>query len=128
MIAKLPPASKEVLLSKLDTEEGFDDDDTEAIELVGDSNLCVFGTSLIAQPAPIMQNNEFSDRDEGMMDAILEEACLVFEGQGLNGHERYQIDNEIDRELRDLGLDGDCLDEYDEDLGQEQQGSPSVLW
>lgn len=124
----LPEAAKDLVLQKVEEETGdvaedgdFDDPDDEAgggEELppgaVGGIDLCVMGTALRAPTmAEKAQLTRTDGKEENMMDDILEETGLVFQGQGLRGSQVKKdalYASPLEEEMRSLGLlDGACL-------------------
>uniref|UniRef100_A0A7S1S9X9 Uncharacterized protein n=1 Tax=Alexandrium catenella TaxID=2925 RepID=A0A7S1S9X9_ALECA len=113
IIEGLSPAAQELVVSRLDDEaledgDGEGEDDEEGVmELSGMDNLCVMGvglrppTSVQGVATKVVLTN---DNEETLMDGILEDAGLVFEGQGLKV--KPKTGSVLDEELHSLGLDG----------------------
>jgi hypothetical protein len=116
VLEQLTPAAKDILVSRL-AEEGEDledideaDGDEDCIELSGADGFCVLGVGLRphAEPCIISKMNVTTDGEECLMDAILEDTGLVFDGKALG--KKQPIKSALDEEL--LGLGG-FLDEVE---------------
>eukprot|EP00747_Dinoflagellata_sp_TGD_P186221 gnl/TRDRNA2_/TRDRNA2_43141_c0_seq1.p1 gnl/TRDRNA2_/TRDRNA2_43141_c0~~gnl/TRDRNA2_/TRDRNA2_43141_c0_seq1.p1 ORF type:complete len:540 (-),score=101.55 gnl/TRDRNA2_/TRDRNA2_43141_c0_seq1:81-1700(-) len=110
IVAGLSPAGQELLRGMLEDEEppdDFDDDDEDGdgdvIEFTGNDAFGICGVGL----KPTGKDAQ-TEREDCLMDDILEETGLVFEGKGLQT--LAPSHNAIDDELRGLGLDC-CLEE-----------------
>lgn len=117
ILAELSSAAKDILAARLEEEgediedlEG-DDPDEECIEFSGD--LCVLGVGL--QPQLSIAKANTTDGEECLMDEILEDTGLVFDGQAL-GKKQAPLRSVLDEELKGLDLnnfDEDDLDQLD---------------
>lgn len=106
ILEQLSPAAKDILVSRFE-EEGEDledpdggDGDEDCIELTGDDGLCVFGVGL--RPNANLSKSHTTDGEECLMDEILEDTGLVFDGQALT--KKRHTHSELDEELTGLGF------------------------
>jgi len=121
LLDQLTPHAKEMLITRLE-EEGEDledldgdDGDEECIELTGADSLCVLGVGLRPQKETSPSKQNTTDGEECLMDNILEDTGLVFDGQALE--KKDTILSDLDEELTGLGLidEEDDLDQLDTD-------------
>jgi hypothetical protein len=116
IVAQLTPAAQDMIRSRLEEEgEDLEDDDggdgdEDCFELRGADCLCVTGVGLRPRPELSISKPNMTDGEECLMDEILEDTGLVFDGKDLSMKKKaYQ--SSIDEELTGLGLDG-----FDDDL------------
>eukprot|EP00406_Dinophysis_acuminata_P006831 CAMPEP_0179222238 /NCGR_PEP_ID=MMETSP0797-20121207/6615_1 /TAXON_ID=47934 /ORGANISM="Dinophysis acuminata, Strain DAEP01" /LENGTH=410 /DNA_ID=CAMNT_0020929069 /DNA_START=37 /DNA_END=1269 /DNA_ORIENTATION=+ len=123
LLGKLSPTARDLVMSRFEAQadlegapsEGEEEDGDEMM-LDGANDLCVVGVGL--QPQTPTQHAEAAkppadQTEEILMDKILEDAGLVFKGQGLTiavPVPSLRPESELDRELRSLGLDSLDLD------------------
>jgi len=114
LIRAMPGPAQEVVVSRLkdealeDDDEDGEDDEDGIMDLPGVENLCVMGIGLRPPMAPQgpRSNGLTSHKEECIMDEILEETGLVFEGQGLKVAAQAKTGSTLDEDLRGLGLEG----------------------
>jgi len=108
VLEQLSPAAKDILVARLQ-EEGEDfedmdaaDGDEDCIELSGEDGFCVLGVGLRPQLEPSMNKTNTTVHEECLMDEILEDTGLVFDGKDFG--KKQPLKSSLDEELQDLGL------------------------
>jgi hypothetical protein len=131
IMEQLIPAAKDILCSRLE-EEGEDmedmdggDGDEDCFELTGADSLCIMGVGLRPQRELLMSKPITTDREESLMDEILEDTGMVFDGQGLGKCiKKPSYRSSLEEELTGLGFD-DIDDELDTLTTAESMTMPS---
>lgn len=115
VLEQLSPVAKDILVARLE-EEGEDmedldgdDADEDCVELTGMDSLCILGVGLRAPAELAISKPNTTDGEECLMDEILEDTGLVFDGQGLGKKKPFR--SVVDEELNSLNLDEDDLEQ-----------------
>jgi len=114
----LPVAAKELILHKIEEETGMVVEDVEPDDMPDDDfgadddmageglDLCITGSAMQV-PAFVERANisKTDGQEENLMDDILEETGLVFQGQSLKvAYQPKYVPNALDEDLRMLGM------------------------
>lgn len=108
LLDQLSLAAKDILVARLQ-EEGEDfedmdgaDGDEDCIELSGEDGFCILGVGLQPQLDLSMTKANTTVHEECLMDEILEDTGLVFDGKDFG--KKQPMKSSLDEELQGLGL------------------------